>query len=281
MTSPIGAVNSGTVSFTVPGVGAATSGTVTSGAASATLTVPAGQAGGSYTIQAVYSGTANLNTSNDNSHSLVISAPITFTSPSGATFVPGQPTYLYLSVHNYILGVSYTETGVLPSGVTLNQNILYGTPAAGTEGVYPITFTASYNGVPIAKQSFTLTVGPWPSPPPIVKITHGAATVGCSGGYVNFYSIPVTITGTVVPLQFGTYTATLGGFGAVTATLLYVNTTNSNEKDPVFFGSFPASGSTSVLQFAVQFPGYYYLNISEPPLKASSTARIALPACTP
>ena len=59
---------------------------------------------------------------------------------------------------------SLGETGALPSGVTFKDNgngtgTLSGTPASGTAGTYPLTFTAS-NGVgTAASQSFTLTVG--------------------------------------------------------------------------------------------------------------------------
>ena len=59
---------------------------------------------------------------------------------------------------------SLSETGALPSGVTFKDNgngtgTLSGTPASGTAGNYPLTFTAS-NGVgTAASQSFTLTVG--------------------------------------------------------------------------------------------------------------------------
>src|SRR5262249_27414530 len=51
-------------------------------------------------------------------------------------------------------------SGALPSGVTFNATtgVLSGTPAAGTVGSYPLTFTAS-NGVGgNATQKFTLTV---------------------------------------------------------------------------------------------------------------------------
>jgi RHS repeat-associated protein len=53
-----------------------------------------------------------------------------------------------------------SESGALPSGVTFNigTGVLSGTPASGTNGAYPITFTAQ-NGVGSnATQSFTLNV---------------------------------------------------------------------------------------------------------------------------
>ena len=55
-----------------------------------------------------------------------------------------------------------SESGALPSGVTFNAStgVLSGTPASGTNGSYPITFTASNGVSPNATQSFTLTVNP-------------------------------------------------------------------------------------------------------------------------
>jgi len=50
------------------------------------------------------------------------------------------------------------ESGPLPAGVTYANGVLSGTPVLGSNGVYPITFTAS-NGIssPVV-QNFTLIV---------------------------------------------------------------------------------------------------------------------------
>ncbi|MEA2608859.1 MAG: hypothetical protein QOJ75_1102, partial [Chloroflexota bacterium] len=55
------------------------------------------------------------------------------------------------------------RTGTLPSGVSFVGNAdgtgtLSGTPASGTAGTYPLTFTATNGAPPNASQSFTLTV---------------------------------------------------------------------------------------------------------------------------
>jgi hypothetical protein len=88
-----------------------------------------------------------------------------------------------------------SESGALPGGVTFNAatGALSGTPpAVGTQGAYPITFTAMSGVAPNATQSFTLTV----SPPIAITITHGAPTALCSqpGTDVPLYAIPITIT---------------------------------------------------------------------------------------
>jgi Putative Ig domain len=59
--------------------------------------------------------------------------------------------------------------GTLPRGVTFTDKgdstaVLSGTPAAGTVGVYPLTFTAANGVSPDAVQQFTLTVTPAQSP---------------------------------------------------------------------------------------------------------------------
>jgi uncharacterized repeat protein (TIGR01451 family) len=53
-----------------------------------------------------------------------------------------------------------SESGLLPAGVTFSPatKTLSGTPAAGTVGSYPITFTATNGVPPDATQSFTLVV---------------------------------------------------------------------------------------------------------------------------
>lgn len=62
-----------------------------------------------------------------------------------------------------------TETGTLPSGVTLPgglstpPNQLGGTPAAGSGGVYPLTITASNGVQPDYSENITLTVNEAPS----------------------------------------------------------------------------------------------------------------------
>ncbi len=77
LTSTLGAVNGGTVTFSVLNNGTpvgspATSGTVANGLANATYVLPAGTPVGTYTIQAVYSGAASFAGSTDGSHTLIV-----------------------------------------------------------------------------------------------------------------------------------------------------------------------------------------------------------------
>ena len=85
-----------------------------------------------------------------------------------------------------------SESGTLPSGVTFNATtgVLSGTPAAGSGGTYPLTFTA-HNGVGSdATQTFTLTVNQAPA---ITSANSTTFTVGAAGSFT------VTTTGVPTP----------------------------------------------------------------------------------
>ena len=92
VTSGVGTVNSGTVTFTVLSGGTAvgsavTSGTVATGSASATYMLPGGTTAGSYTIQAVYNPGAGFLTSSDSTHTLTVSAASLYISDSGNSVI--------------------------------------------------------------------------------------------------------------------------------------------------------------------------------------------------
>lgn len=86
----------------------------------------------------------------------------TITSANNATFTVGQAgTFTVTTTGTPTPTLSFT--GTLPAGVTFTDNgngtaTIAGTPAAGTNGSYPITITASNGTAPNATQNFTLTV---------------------------------------------------------------------------------------------------------------------------
>jgi hypothetical protein len=94
--------------------------------------------------------------------SIVIAAtPITFTS----TYLPeakeGSSYYGNITVSGGISPYTYSlSSGTLPSGLTLNSNIISGTPDKGTAGNYIFTIGVTDSSSPhlSASQSFTLTV---------------------------------------------------------------------------------------------------------------------------
>ena len=93
---------------------------------------------------------------------------------------------------------TFSETGTLPSGVTLVGGVLSGTPAAGTGGTYPITITAANGTLPNATQSFTLTVDQAPT---ITSGNSATFTIGSAGTF--------TVTATGFPAPTFSETGTL------------------------------------------------------------------------
>ena len=166
VTSPAGAVNVGTVTFTVlqgaTQIGTVvTSGTVASGAASASFTLPGGTAAGSYTIKAAYSGTSNLLTSTDTTHTLTVGSSATTTTASNATATfseSSQSVTLNVTVTSGAGTVSAgTVTFAVFQGATqIGSSVTSGTVASGAAsasftipantaaGTY--TIQASYSG---------------------------------------------------------------------------------------------------------------------------------------
>jgi len=94
---------------------------------------------------------------------------------------------------------TYSETGALPSGVTLSPaGVFSGTPAAGTSGAYPLTLTASNGVAPDYSLAFTLTVDQAPA------ITSAAQTTFDAGVAGSF-----TVTATGYPAPFISWTGAL------------------------------------------------------------------------
>jgi hypothetical protein len=141
---------------------------------------------------------------------------------------------------------SITESGALPSGVTFTPGTgsatLSGTPASGTSGTYPITFTAS-NGVGSnATQSFTLTVD---TAPVFTSANTATFTVGVSGT-----TFTVTTTGTptaTLSISAGTLpnNLTFTDNGNGTATLAGTPATGTGKAYPITFKAINSSGSTT------------------------------------
>ena len=106
-----------------------------------------------------------------------------------------------------------TESGALPTGVSFSTAVPYptsgspqqsdaaelvGTPAAGTQGSYPLTITAHNGAGPDAKETFTLVVaGTAPS-----FTSPSSAQVAIN----QTFSVPVTVTGAPAPTLYITGT---------------------------------------------------------------------------
>ncbi len=110
-------------------------------------------------------GTYNLTLTASNGSAASVSQPMTlivdqapsFISPATATFVTGT-TGAFTPTASGSPAPAIAEVGDLPSGLSFSDGTLSGTPAVGTNGFYPVTFTASNGVSPAASQSATLIV---------------------------------------------------------------------------------------------------------------------------
>jgi hypothetical protein len=215
------------------------SGTLPSGVTLSTSTgvlsgTPAVGTGGTYPI--TFTASNGVGSNAVQNFTLTVNQAPTITSANNTTFGVGNAGTFTVTRTGFPTP-TLSESGALPSGVTFNTTtgVLSGTPAAGTQGTYPITFTAS-NGVGSnAMQSFTLAVVPPPAPTQVVsRKLHGGTPfdinlpltgnggVECrSGGGTNDYqvifSFPIAVTFDSASVTAGTG-AVSGSSGSGTAT---------------------------------------------------------------
>jgi large repetitive protein len=151
---------------------------------------------------------------------LTVDVAPTITSADNATFTEGSAGSFTVTSTG-LPTAALSETGGLPSGVTFFDNgdgtaTLSGTPAAGTNGVYTFTITASNGVSPDANQTFTLTVD---AAPTITSADTATLVEGSAGSFtVTTTGLPapaLTETGNlpsgVTFTDNGDGTATLGG----------------------------------------------------------------------
>jgi len=122
-------------------------------------------------------------------------SPPTITSANSTTFTTGKANTFNVTASGSPAS-TFSETGALPSGVTLAPDgTLSGTPADGTAGDYPIVINASNGNAPDATQNFTLHV----VTPPISGLTFnwasGGLFQGCStsGGGASITNVICTV----------------------------------------------------------------------------------------
>jgi FG-GAP-like repeat/RTX calcium-binding nonapeptide repeat (4 copies)/FG-GAP repeat len=125
-------------------------------------------------------------------HSTGTAAPV-FTSSTSTTFTVGVSGLYIISATG---AAAISETGALPTGVTETANnngtlTIFGTPAAGTVGVYDLTVTATGNGS--TTETFVLNV----STP---QISAGNEIVNLTGT-AGADTITLTVSGTILLAQ--------------------------------------------------------------------------------
>jgi hypothetical protein len=154
-------------------------------------------AGGYWCFAAYYSGDSNYGASSDATTDGCFDVPPMITSASTTTFTEGAPAtpFQVTSVGGYS-PITYSETGTLPSGVTLSSaGVLSGTPGWSPE-TFPFTITATDASGKTASQGFVLTVA-------TSQVLHIATTSPLPTGQVRRkYSFTLTATGGAIPYRW-------------------------------------------------------------------------------
>jgi hypothetical protein len=144
----------------------------------------------------------------------ITSAPsTTFTAGAAGTFTVtavGNPT------------PALTMTGTLPGGVTFTDNAdgtgtLSGTPAAGTGGAYPVTFTAANGVATDAVQTFTINVNEGPVITSAATATFALGAPGTFTVVASGFPRPVLVQGGALPTGV-TWTDNGDGTGTLAGT---------------------------------------------------------------
>jgi hypothetical protein len=158
-----GTVNGGAVVFAVfdsqnNQIGAQVSGSVSSGSASATYTLPGGTAAANYLISASYSGTTTLAGSSDSTHTLTVSGASAATpafSPAAGTYSSTQSVTISTATSG--ASIRYTTDGSTPSE-TVGTLYSAAISVSATTTIKAIAYASGYTDSSIA--SVTYTIGP-------------------------------------------------------------------------------------------------------------------------
>jgi putative cofactor-binding repeat protein len=133
--------------------------------------------GGTYPITFTAQNGVTPNASQN--FTLTVNFAPTITSANNTTFTAGVAGTFTLTATG-TPAATWSESGALPAGVTLDAatGILAGTPTVS--GTYPITITAQNGVAPNASQNFTLTVD---CPPSITSANNTTFTMGMAGTF--------------------------------------------------------------------------------------------------
>jgi N-acetylneuraminic acid mutarotase len=174
---------------------------------------------------------------------LTIGQPPAIISANNTAFTVSTPSSFTVTATGFP-APTFTETGTLPSGVTLTSvGVLSGTPALGTVGTYPITITAS-NGVGTnATQNFTLTIN---------KVTPTFAGLTASQS-IAFGTPSISLSGRMngFPMMQGTVTVTIN---SVPVSGIVLNG-NPNNFGPVTFNTSTVPASTTPYTITYAYSG--------------------------
>ena len=144
---------------------------------------------------------------------LVVGQAPGITSANSATATVGALFNFTVTTAGYPAPSLGITSGALPSGLTFQDNgngtaTISGTPAANTQGAYPVTLTAA-NGTGTATQAFTITVAETPT---ISSADSATAVVGTA------FDFPVTDASSPAPTIVESGPCPAGSPSPITAT---------------------------------------------------------------
>ncbi len=238
----------GTFSVTATGTPAPTfseTGTLPSGVTFSAAGVLSGTAAegsaGSYPI--TITAANGVGTNATQSFTLTVSSAPAITSANNTAFTVGTPGTFTVTATG-TPAPTLSQSGTLPSGVTFTSTtgVLSGTPAAGTGGSYPITFTAANGSGTNATQSFTLTVNQAPA---ITSANNTIFTTGTAGTF------SVTATGTPAPTFSETGTLPSGVIFSVAGVLSGTAASGSAGSYPIAITAANGVGTNATQSFTV------------------------------
>ena len=213
------------------------------------------------------------------------STPPSITSANTTTFTAGTAGTFNVTASGNPAS-SFTETGTLPSGVTLTTaGVLAGTPAAGSGGTYPITITANNGVSPNATQNFTLTVDEAPAITSAAATTFKVGTAGTftatatgfpSATFTETGTLPTGVTLTSAGVLSGTPAASQGGSYPITITAANGVTPDATQSFTLTVNQAPAVTSAASATFKVGTAGTFSVTTTGYPT-ASITESGTLP----
>ena len=251
-----GVTKTGTPAPSLSESGALPNGVTFNGATGALSGTPAALTGGIYPFTFTASnGVAPIATQ---SFTLTVNEAPNITSANNTSFTVGTPGSFTVTSTGYP-SPAFNISGTLPNGVTLNTStgVLSGTPAAGTGGTYPITFTAS-NGVGSnAVQNFTLTVNQAPAITSANNTTFGVGNAGTFTVTRTGFPTPTLSESGTLPsgVTFNTTTGVLNGTPAAETAGNY----------PITFTASNGVGSNAMQNFT--------LTVVPPPAPSQAASR--------
>jgi len=228
------------------------------------------------------------------SFTLTVTQAPAFSSAASTTFTVGTAGTFTISTTGFP-APSLTETGALPSGVTLHDNgngtaTLAGTPAAGTGGKYNFTINASNSFSQSSSQPFTLTVDQAPAITSAAAATFSVNALGTFSVTTANSTYPLAALSEIGALPTGVTfhdngngTATISGTATASGTFPITITANNGvapnatQSFTLTVNTAPAFTSANNTTFTVGSAGTFTVTATGTPTPAFSESG-ALPS---